>query len=550
MTRLKLLPTLVATLLLGLGACAPESDNAPEEPTLSLSSTAVTIPNAGGSAEAIAVTTNQSKWNAISNAAWVTTGVSGNSLTITAAPNPDGADRSAEVLVVAGATSAKISVIQTAADIVLEVSPDSIVVSNAGATKLVSVRSNSGTWTLEVDEAAAAWITKTVFEDFIQLEIAPNEGEAREAKLYAASGTTQREIVITQAGTSLTPFFFPTLKLELGDYELISYEEEQNGSYLTSYTPANPGLPDWGIPAEGAYYTFASSSALFPLLSYYFDYYLTTLASVQYVSPKGIEEIVESGYVDFLKEQGVADAAYDESKKLITGTHKESGFSVVATESEEGFCVVVFTAPAPKQPEAYPTFEEFPYDNTFMLGDLEYTAPRVKEVETEAKSKLVDEAMEESDSTLVKTQTYEVDSTLAPLHTRLYFFDNKKPEDGGEAPKNVSELLVVWSEPTLGAWEVTAGTFYLTKEFLALMEKEGFEFFMNSNNMDFYYNAEKKLMIVPRGARYSDVLVGQPVFSMNYFLYEEDQASLRDREATVKALAARIAEHDKALGAL
>ena len=177
MKQINYLAALAVTLLIGmLTSCAPKDDG-PEEATLSLSATSVTIPNAGGEAQAITVTTNQVKWNAISNADWIKTTVSGNSLQIVAMPNEAGKDRAAQVLVVAGSTSEKVEVIQTAADISLEVSPETIVVPNSGANKLISVKSNSGAWTLDIDEAAQAWIKQNVFNDMIELEIAANDGE-------------------------------------------------------------------------------------------------------------------------------------------------------------------------------------------------------------------------------------------------------------------------------------------------------------------------------------------------------------------------------------
>ena len=72
-----------------------------------------------------------------------------------------------------------------------------------------------------------------------------------------------------------------------------------------------------------------------------------------------------------------------------------------------------------------------------------------------------------------------------------------------------------WSPDGSGnSWE-------LTSEFLELLESSGFVFYLENQGSEFYFNAEKELMIVPRGVRFSDVLDGEPVFSMNYFNYVE-----------------------------
>ncbi|MDD7438676.1 MAG: BACON domain-containing carbohydrate-binding protein [Bacteroidales bacterium] len=543
MKHFNYLTAFAVTLLIGLFAsCTPKSDE-PEEATLSLSTNAVTIPNAGGEAQAITVTTNQTKWNAISNAEWLKTTVSGNTLTIVATPNQSGADRVAEVLVVAG-TSEKVSVIQSAADIVLEVSPANVVVTNAGETKLVSVKSNATTWTLEVDEAASAWIKRVVFKDFIQLEIAPNTGDAREAKLYAKSGTTQKEITIQQAGKG-AKFVLPYLVVNAVRYQLLSYEASQ-GSFLLGYTEANPGLPSWGIPPAGESYTFATASAAFPSVFYSFNYDTSLMEVIEYVGTIPTADVVANGFLDFLKENGYEDIAYTSNK--VSAYHPENRFSLEMGDSKEGIAILHFNAPGPEQPQDYKTFDKFPYDSSYMLGDTQYTAPKVKEIESKANSKVIEEKEDSSAPGYIQYIQYEVAESSRPLHTRLYFFDNKTKDDAGKPLNNVSEFLAVWAEHTLGVWELKQGAFYLTKEFKALLKKEGFEFYAKNNGNDYYYHAGKKLMVVPRGARFTDVLDGNPVFAMNYFLYEKDSSSTKARQEAIQKISDRIAELDKALG--
>lgn len=546
MKHFNYLTAFAVTLLIGLFAsCTPKSDE-PEEATLSLSTTAVTIPNAGGEAQAITVTTNQTKWNAISNAEWLKTTVSGNTLTIVATPNQGGADRAAEVLIVAGSTNEKVSVIQSAADIILEVSPENVVVTNAGETKLVSVKSNATTWTLEVDEAASAWIKRVVFKDFIQLEIAPNTGDAREAKIYAKSGTTQKEIIIQQAGKG-AKFVLPYLVVDAARYQLVSYETSQ-GSFLLGYTAADPGLPSWGIPASGERFAFATASAAFPSALYVFNYDTSLLEVVEYVGTKKTADIVADGFVDFLKENGYEDADYDSKSKKVSATNPNNRFSVEMGDSKTGVAVLHFNAPEPEQPQDYKTFDKFPYDSSYMLGDTQYTAAKVREIEAGINSKFIKEEKDSSAPGYIKHIQYEVAESLRPLHTRLYFFDNKTKDDAGKPLNNVSEFLAVWAEHTLGVWELKQGAFFLTKEFKALLKKEGFEFYAKSNGNEYYYHAAKKLMVVPRGARFTDVLDGNPVFAMNYFKYEGSDSSTKARQEAIQKISNRIAEQDKALG--
>ncbi|MBR8729981.1 hypothetical protein IX332_001310 [Porphyromonas levii] len=549
MKHFNYLTAFAVTLLLGLFASCTPKDTEVEEATLSLSATAVTIANAGGEAQAITVTTNQAKWNAISNVEWLKTKIAGNALTIVATPNQSGADRAAEVLVVAGATNEKISVVQSAADIVLEVSPENIVVTNAGETKLISVKSNSATWTLDIDEAASAWIKKTVFKDFIQLDIAPNDGAARETKIYAKSGKTQKEITVQQAGMGGNKFALPYLVADAKEYDLISYETKK-GSFLLHFEPKSPGMPMFGVPPTGANYTFATSSEMFPSVYYLFDIDVDRVKIIEYLEIKeNTKKLVDEGFVEFLKENGFEDAKYDDKSKRITGTHKDSRFTVSAKDDPKiKTAVVHFMAPKPEQDKEYATFNGFPYDNSSMIGKPEYTAKKVKEIEGKDNSKLTEEDEDKQVPGYIKTLTYEVDKSKRPLYIRLYFFDNKTKGADGKPQNNVSELLVIWDNVNLGAWEYNGGKYFLTKEFVSLLEKEGFQFHKEVDGLQFYYHATKKLMVVPRGAKFSDVLDGAPVFAINYFAFDGGSSAVTS-QGWIEQIADRIIKQDRALGA-
>lgn len=483
MKQINYLAALAVTLLIGmLTSCAPKDDG-PEEATLSLSATSVTIPNAGGEAQAITVTTNQVKWNAISNADWIKTTVSGNSLQIVAMPNEAGKDRAAQVLVVAGSTSEKVEVIQTAADISLEVSPETIVVPNSGASKLISVKSNSGAWTLDIDEAAQAWIKQNVFNDMIELEIAANDGEPREAKLYAKSGTLQKEITVQQAGkgagfhTPLLTNSYPT------QYQLLSYEKEQ-GSFLMSYSAPSAGLPSWGIPPSGAMYEFVTSCEFLPTLTYIFNYEGSYLETIQYVSTLSFEKFKETGYIEFVEK----DLGYtlDKSGEIYKGTKEVTDpkgnvlkYKLLIGEAK-GKAAVVFqmpTPPDPEQPKAYPTYGEVPLDNMLVHvatpTKVGWKIDDVKKYEADNNGTLEAEKKDPKDN--IKYASFNVKSTLPLMHQYWFVSSEDKGRDSQIGQLDALGQLdadfnrVFWKEET-------KGSYYLTKEFKELMEKNGYEF--------------------------------------------------------------------------
>ena len=555
MKHFNYLTAFAVTLLLGLFAsCAPK-DTEVEEATLSLSATAVTIANAGGEAQAITVTTNQAKWNAISNVEWLKTKIAGNALTIVATPNQGGADRAAEILVVAGATSEKISVVQSAADIVLEVSPENIVVANAGETKLISIKSNSATWTLEVDEAASAWIKQTVFKDFIQLEVAPNDGAARETKIYAKSGKTQKEITVQQAGKGGNKFLLPYLVLDAKQYDLLSYETKM-GSFLVSYSPKNAGFPAFGIPPSGASYSFVTSSEIFPTVFYAYDYDTDMIQVIEYVgaAEKTTKVVADEGFVDFLKANGFEDAKYDEAKNMITGSHKTNRFTVTVGDSKQKVAVLHFNAPAPEQDKPYPTFKKFPWDKSEVLGNSQWTGDKLIKAEEDAGSTIEKTYLEKFPTVLSNfTATLKKSSDRDVPYIRLYFMDADKEK--GSINDFAKQLLVVWTDVKLAFWDFK-GKNYITKEFKDMYEKEGFEYLQDdpqSGGIFLVHKTKKlngaELIYLVRPVRFKDVLDGQLVLAFNIWYEDVDGSSASaSADKLLKKLSATANEMDKSLG--
>ena len=100
-----------------------------------------------------------------------------------------------------------------------------------------------------------------------------------------------------------------------------------------------------------------------------------------------------------------------------------------------------------------------------------------------------------------------------------------------------SELVAIWDDPHVGVWSPDGGgtTWKLTNEFFEIMEDAGFVYNFENDGHDFYFNAEKELMIVPRGACFFGMLDGEPVFSINYFYHSESAgAGLLNRESRNK----------------
>lgn len=531
----------VTTIFLSLFAvsCAPKDDT-PDEPTLTLSTDAVSATNEGGPTQAITITTNQATWQAIAGADWVQTSQQGNNLIITVAPNPKSEDRSAEVGVYAGAaTPQKVTITQSAADIVLEVSPEEIVIPNVGATKLISVKNNTANWEIVIDDTAKGWVSMTQFDSFVELQIAPNEGEPRETKLYAHSGNSKpKEITVKQAGVSISLFHKPLFETFPTPYEVMASESAQ-GSFLLGYTPASPGLPSWGIPPSGESLEFATSSKALPQVSYRYNYDKGHLEFITYLSPLSFAKFLETGYNDFL----VNELGFEIELKnnVITGTHPENGFKVLALEYQ-GQAAVQFegpTPPDPEQPGPQETFAELPLlkmmDNLFTKDKAGWKFADVEKWEAANRGTLKNDTKDTEGN--VKFAIYSVDDKYPTL--RQYWLLGAGDDEIKTYPDHKLELKHLGysvDNISYAFWKDDKGKYYLTKEFIAKAEEAGFT--LEAQQSPWYWFTKGNKVYGIRSVIYEDFAEGKDVIniqayidhdasSSKYMLHHEKQAMVK-----------------------
>ena len=496
--------------VLFVASCSDDNDYV--EPTLEVSTTQVTL-TSGSMDQTIAITTNQTKWIATSPAEgeWLMLEQQGSNLVVRAMENLVVEERVSYIFISAGGAAEKVMVKQSAADIVLEASPGEINVPNTGGQYFIDITSNSANWTIE-KETAADWVIVKQFKgaDIAELTVHPNEtGEGRTLKLYAKSGSKLEEVVINQAGGA-SGFILPLLEAAPTQIEILAHEQA-NGSFLLSYSGP---MPSWGYYDEA--YEFAVNSPMFYSTTYDIaDYRNGMITEVNMWSEKNAAMILSDEYIEFLEANGFA---IEQTAAGFTGYNSEKQFSVTAlTDVDADLGRVIFT-PVVEQDKDYPTFESFPFDRAEWLNNSAWTSAAIV-------------AQEESDGGTILSQDAEMIDVLVaeefrPLYERLFFMENDL----------ATEFLAVWDDANLGAWSPDGGnTWMLTNEFEALLEGAGFVFYMENQGNLFYYLAEKELMIVPRGARYTDVLDAAPVFSMNYFNYVESASvNMLDKDTRSK----------------
>lgn len=549
MTKKNYFAAFAATLLLVLlgASCQPkESDREPEESTLTLSTTSVSLDNKAQTAQAITVTTNQPKiLVSAPGTEWLEASLQGNNILIKVAANEFGKERKTEVLVFAGAATEKILVTQSAADIVLEISPNELVVENKGGELFASVKSNSANW--QIEPVQMDWITVEKFtSEIIKIIVKPNNNaNSREGALYAKLGNSTKEIKISQVGKSGEKFFLPLLEARPRTIDLVNFETNR-GNLMIRFLDA---LPAWQI--YDRLHQFACTSEVFTAMDYTFDVSINKMREIRMytedqkvIKSKELREYLESN--GFVLGKAKEDGTYSGvNEKLLFKVETE----LVSTSNVEPFgrANLVFT-PIVKQTESFPTFSKFPYDNSIVLDNSEWKQDKIIENE-KSKGNTVKELYSEFFPEVVQAILVQQQKSSNPEvpHARLYFLNVN--EETGESTEITAEMITVWEEYTLGAW-IDEGAMHVTNEFIELATKEGFKLLKEDNGTKFLYNEAKDIVIVPRGNHFKDLLDGAPVFSINYFKLGGEGQNLSDpiiKSMLIKKLSERVTIQDKLL---
>jgi len=258
-------------LFLGCGSNDPVNPEPTPPATdvyLSINPSDFTAQISGGS-QSVAVISN-TEWTVSSNADWCTcspkSGAAGNStVSISAAGNYTGADRSAEVTFTAGSVSKKCTVSQAGDNITLSISANEISIPADGGAQNVTVTSNVG-WAVSSD---ADWLTYSpksgaAGSKNVSISAAGNyTGAARSAEVTFTSGAITKKCTVNQDFTEL-PNYVPdgyTLVWQdefstsrLPDTQKWWYETGANGwgnNELENYIPGFQGTDTCAIISDG-----------------------------------------------------------------------------------------------------------------------------------------------------------------------------------------------------------------------------------------------------------------------------------------------------------
>lgn len=506
---------IIVALFLGIISCTPKSDDV-DPATLSVAPGELTFANTSGE-QVIKITTNQESWVSTSpqEGSWIELVPAGNNLTVKVKENTVAEIRSTYIIVSAGAaTPQKVKVTQNPADVVLELTPEAINVPNTGGTYTVDISSNNDLWSIELTEPKD-WLTMSIHKTakMAYITIQANETtEERTAVLRATNKTKSIELLIKQAAASNTRYLMPLIKKKPTGREISTYEISQK-SILKAFFGANPM---WNIPDDQ--YIFITGSDLFEEIEYSVREATGSLVKINTFS-RNYEAVVKerTQIIDFYKNNDFEIVS--EKEDIIRGKHKTLPFNITMEYIKDEGMSIKFEQYA-VQSESYKTFSTFPDAPIIYLNKPEWKLDKIIEMElargaTENGKELVARGKHKGEVALI--QFKQVEASL-PFILSAYFF-NWAPTTADELLGTVGEIANLYSDVSLAFWldsEITAG-YIPTKEFMALMEKEGWAYQGFENGFHYFHNQEKNISVACLAVLIRGLNNGEPCVQISLF---------------------------------
>ena len=516
-----IVPLFLSGILLCLFSCAKEDEF--ELPTLVLSENNVTFDKGVGERN-ISVTTNQSNWIASSpqEGDWVSVLQDGNILKIKVAENKMGTDRTSYVLVNANGATGKVEVKQSAADVVLDITPTAIYLPQMGGEKVVDVTTNSSVYDITTSEEVD-WLKIMKRDEEIKLIAKRNDTyQKREVKLYAKSGSETREIVVSQSG--IQRYILPINPGMPQDAHKIMEYELERGSYLRDYQTAMPGF---GLEEM---YTFITPSPIFTLIQYCSPDGVTSsqivtvgdgLDAVEAVKNKAFEKfLTDSGYV---RTNSESDREYTNEKELMS-------LKIYISEKPGNQGVNLTFKPITKQIGEYKTFEKMPYYPIELLQVATVKVPEVEQFEKNAGSKEEERSYNEFKKTEVSQLQYTLKANADPsaAYGRIHIFYTTDKD--GKAPEKLGSVQIgalLFKDTSLGLWKY-GNKWIVTKELQKKLGEEGFSFLRSVDNTHFFARERDHLLIAVTSVVDNNV----PILAL---LYNYDEAVFNGGSKGLKA---------------
>lgn len=467
----------ILSFLLLLSSC--QKDSIDTSSWLKVDADEVVRLESGTSEIIIPVSTSQGQWAATSNAEWLEARQAGDYLVLNAKSNETLSVRKAQVLVVSSGITKALQIEQEAyPTLMVETDPAEIVFAEEEGQMRLILKSNANEWSVE--KPSEDWIEVIARPRVGELVVkvkANNTTDARMADITVSANGQTKTIKVTQNGKL---HFFLAFSDWGVDFTSIQKRELARKSKLAGTPNPNTGVRS---------YTFFSVSKVFQRVRYEFeDYGSDRLQATIVIGDKAVPYTKE--FHDFLVSEGFERITPMDgrTKGLLLYVHKERkiDMSIYTTldKVEKRDVSIIFCRPIVDQPGPMPTFSTF---ETGILGFGEVTDKEVSVWEKDHGGKY-----DADFSNALGTPLFFAED---PFYARGYFFD--KVGDTPETKKSImTGYLYLYMNHEAGIYRY-GDMEYLTKEFKALLEREGFEFmyFYPGNRGYYYKNKAKKVEI-------------------------------------------------------
>ncbi len=485
---------LTITSLLFATSCTTSDEEA--STMLQLSETEISFSNEAGE-ETITVSTDAENWSVIGSANWLDAVRNGNTFTVTVKENKTIEARTGKIMVVAGKANAMVYIEQKAAKTYANIDNGVLDVNFHANKYVVDVDANSKEWDVTTDND---WFTVTPkpYKGELLIQVTENESRVERAGkiILNIGGKLNKEITIQQDGMMF--FILPYTVIGNGIKDIKKFEKARGSELFMQPEGANKFF--WG---------FRTESELFNEIHYGIDNNKYVLSKV-FIASRSMFDSEYANFMAYMTKQGFVEQN--------DGSFFSDELELKASINLSNTKPYVLYQYAPKQEKAYPTFTKFPYGYTgWGMGKT-----NIDVYEAEHGGTLNDKASSIDKKPDYDFLYYDVASNNdeAP-QARTYFVF--KTEKYGFKVGLGQTAQYFYDNINMVAFQGKDGFFYLTKEFKALCEKEGFVYVgINPRTSYIEYKNEKKQL----GLRvFATVFEGDTKPSADLRVYTLDKAT-------------------------
>jgi hypothetical protein len=466
-----------------------------EEATLSLSEEGTLEVSKQSSEQSINVTTNQESWNSFVNVDWIELeqDINFGSITMFIKENTGVTDRKAELLVLAGSASQKISIIQSASAVEFKLSEEEASIDQWGGEITVDVSTNSINWNVEQQVGTEEWLTvqPKTNSGVILIKVAENKDKnGREAAISIVDKSTRKtkDFIVKQDG--IMYYTLPLLEPMATEGKIVEFENSKRSLRLLDTAFLNNRI-----------LTFETKNPLFPYVQYIMG---ETYADKMVVFINDPDFFVDQEFFNMFEKDGYEFHSSDEISKKYTKkkTIGKQPFVItldIVKSAQMGITGAIYVGIIPLEPEGMTTYSEL------LLGYTEFngiTKEKIAEWES-SHNGTYDKAssIETPDANGKTSYSYTAPS---PYYYRTYVFRKGIFSTSWLLFRDVNKFYYEFD-----------GKYYMIDDFYTLLKSNGYEAIgTDSYGFDCFDNTDEDKRLEIRAQIFEGFAGSKPMIDM------------------------------------